>query len=113
MPSEERDAAFYGTESYEKTEDGYCLKVRVPGAGSSRVSGSEGVGAGAEPASEETPANVELTVQLHGLDLDIRAGNVLRRIPLPNALRGAAIRETEVREGILYVYFSEQVSGRA
>ena len=58
-------------------------------------------------------ANVELTVQLHGLDLDIRAGNVLRRIALPNALRGAAIRETEVREGILYVYFSEQVSGRA
>ena len=121
VPSEKRGAAFYGTESYEKTEDGYCLKVRVPGAGSAhvfgagsaRVSGSEGAAAGAEPAPEETPADVELTVQLHGLDLDIRAGNVLRRIPLPNALRGATIRETEVREGILYVYFSEQVSGRA
>ena len=89
VPLEERSAAFYGAESYKKTEDGYCLQVRVPGAESA-----------------------ELTVQLHGLDLDIRAGNVLRRIPLPNTLRGAAIRETAVREGILYVFFSEQVSGR-
>ena len=96
VPEQERGAAFYGTESYEKTEGGYCLKVRVPGAASAFVAGKE---------SAAAPEDGVLTVQLHGLDLDIRAGNVLRRIPLPNTLRGAKISETKVQDGILRVYF--------
>ena len=95
VPEEERGAAFYGTESYEKTEDGYCLKVRVPGAESASVA----------EASDSAPADGQLTVQLHGLDLDVRIGNVLRRIPLPNTLRGAVISETKVQDGVLRVYF--------
>ena len=51
------------------------------------------------------PADGQLTVQLHGLDLDVRIGNVLRRIPLPNTLRGAVISETKVQDGVLRVYF--------
>lgn len=120
VPDEERGSAYYGTESYEKSEGGYCLKVRVPGAESVRTagadsaeasSGAQGVGApnvGAAPegaAPEGAAPEGQLTVQLHDLDLDIRAGNVLRRIPLPNALRGAKISEVKVEDGILRVYF--------
>ena len=117
VPDEERGGAYYGTESYEKSEGGYCLKVRVPGAESVRTagadsaeasSGARGVGAPNVGAAPEGAApEGQLTVQLHDLDLDIRAGNVLRRIPLPNALRGAKISEVKVEDGILRVYFEK------
>ena len=89
--------------------------MRIAGADSAESaeasSGAQGVGApnvGAAPeeaAPEGAAPEGQLTVQLHDLDLDIRAGNVLRRIPLPNALRGAKISEVKVEDGILRVYF--------
>ena len=127
VPEEKRGSAFYGTESYEKSEKGYCLKVRVPGAESVRAAGvnsaevpdgAQAAGAQAfgapdpEAAREGTAPEGQLTVQLHDLDLDIRAGNVLRRIPLPNALRSARISEVKVEDGILRVYFVKSGADR-
>ena len=103
VPEEMRGAAHYGAEAYEKAEGGYCLKVRVPGAESAAV-----VAEGAGTTLGEDTADGRLTVQLHDLDLDIRVENVLRRIPLPNALRGAKITDTVVKDGILTVYFMNQ-----
>ena len=80
VPASEREASYYGAESYEVTDGGYCMKLRVPGA-------------------------EEVKVQLHDLDLDLRIGNVLRRVPLPNTLRGAQITETKVEDGVLRVDF--------
>ena len=80
VSASEREASYYGAESYEVTDGGYCMKLRVPGA-------------------------EEVKVQLHDLDLDLRIGNVLRRVPLPNTLRGAQITETKVEDGVLRVDF--------
>ena len=80
VPASGREASYYGAESYEVTDGGYCMKLRVPGA-------------------------EEVKVQLHDLDLDLRIGNVLRRVPLPNTLRGVQITETKVEDGVLRVDF--------
>ncbi len=69
-----------GAETYEVTEEGYVLRLRMPGAES-------------------------VSVELHGQDLDIRAGNMLRKIPLPSVLHGAEIMKTEVKDEMLSVFF--------
>ena len=89
--SKDGSPALFGAETYEPVEGGYCMKLRVPGAAS--VSGFE------------KKAGPALSLQLHDLDLDIRADNVLRRIPLPNTLRGAKITDAKVEDGILRVVF--------
>ena len=89
--SKDGSPALFGAETYEPVEGGYCMKLRVPGAVS--VSGFE------------KKAGPALSLQLHDLDLDVRADNVLRRIPLPNTLRGAKITDAKVEEGILRVVF--------
>ena len=44
-------------------------------------------------------------VSVHGLDLDISVNNYLRRIPLPNVLRGVAPAEVSLEGGVLRVSF--------
>lgn len=69
-----------GSEVYEAVEEGYCLKLRMPGA-------------------------KDVSVKLHDQDLEIRTLNMLRIIPLPNVLRRAKIVRTELTEGELHVVF--------
>ena len=92
-----------GADSAEASSGAAGVEVKAVGGApeGAQAPGAQGVGALAVGAAPEG----QLTVQLHDLDLDIRAGNVLRRIPLPNALRGAKISEVKVEDGILHVYF--------
>ncbi len=69
-------------EVYVPIEGGYQLVLRIPGAEGEAVK-----------------------TGCHALDLDISVGNYLRRIPLPNVLRGIQPAETSVRDGILRVSF--------
>ena len=47
----------------------------------------------------------EVKVSRHDLDLDIAAGNFLRRIPLPDVLRGTSDPEVVLEDGELKVSF--------
>ena len=67
-------------ETYEITEQGYRLRLLVPGA-------------------------ENVTAELHGQDLDVRVGNMLRRIPLPNVLHKGTVTGTWLKDGILLVDF--------
>lgn len=69
-------------ETYEKTEDGYQLNVRIPGA--------------------ETD---EVHVAHHNQDVNIRLHNYNRCIPLPDTLRGAEITEQKLEDGVLKLCF--------
>ncbi len=69
-------------EEYEKIDGGWRLRLRLPGA-----------------------REDELSVSRHGLDLDVSVGNQLRRIPLPETLRGAALGRTELLDDVLCVPF--------
>ena len=74
------DARFPAAETYEITEQGYRLRLLVPGA-------------------------ENVTAELHGQDLDVRVGNMLRRIPLPNVLHKGTVTGTWLKDGILLVDF--------
>ncbi len=69
-------------EEYEKIDGGWRLRLRLPGAG------------------EE-----DLSVACYDLDLDVAVGNQLRRIPLPDVLRGARMGKAEIVNGVLCVDF--------
>ena len=69
-------------EMYEKVPGGYCLLLSVPGA-----------------------ALEEIRVQSHDLDLDIILPGAVRRIPLPDVLRGITPSEVTFRDGKLSVRF--------
>ena len=69
-------------EEYEKIDGGWQLCLRLPGA-----------------------REDELSLALHDLDLDVAVGNQLRRIPLPEVLRGASLGSAEIRDGVLRVPF--------
>lgn len=72
--------AMAGAEVYKATEDGYCLMIPMPGA-------------------------EDVSVKVHGQDLEVRVANMLRIIPLPTSLCRAQIVKTQVQEGVLYVTF--------
>lgn len=76
------------SESYEKTADGYCLTIRIPGG-----------------------EREEVQTALHGTDLDIRIRNFQRSIPLPGVLRGASVRSVRIRDGKMIVEFRKSESG--
>ena len=72
-------------EIYEKTADGYLLRLQLPGI---------------------EDREKELQVLSHGPDLDLILGHMQRRIPLPDLLRAAAIKEVRCENGELGIYFS-------
>lgn len=69
-------------EMYSAIPGGYRLTIALPGA-----------------------AADEVKVSCRGLDLDIAAGNFLRRIPLPDTLRGIAPSEVILEDGELRISF--------
>lgn len=69
-------------ETYEKNEQGYLLKIGVPGA-----------------AKEEVDLYQSTT------DVVIKIGNFKRNIPLPNALRTYDITSAKMGDGILRIQF--------
>ena len=69
-------------ETYERIEGGWRLRLQLPGL-------REG----------------ELKLALYGLDLDLALGKQLRRIPLPETLRGARLGEAEIVGDVLCLPF--------
>ena len=113
----------WGAETYDVTEDGYCLKLGVPGVGKVTVlredeetcageaavlRGDDLTCAGEAAAESGSGGETVLTVRKNGLDLDIKADNVLRRIPLPGTLQAAAIKGAYIEDGELRILFSNQ-----
>ena len=80
-------------ETYEAEGDGYRLRVSLPGL----AADGSGAAAGEDDGGPE--------VARFGRDLDIRAGNCLRRIPLPDALRQMDIKEVRREKDALTVLF--------
>lgn len=70
-------------EIYEKTERGYSLRIRVPGASMEDV--------------EVFPRD---------MDVDIRINNFMRSVPLPGVLRGAEVDSVRLEDGILTVSYA-------
>ena len=73
-------SASAGSEVYKAAEEGYCLMIPMPGA-------------------------EDVSVKVHGQDLEVRVANMLRIIPLPTSLCRAQIVKTQVQEGVLCVTF--------
>ena len=76
------------SEVYEKVPGGYVLSLKLPGA-----------------------AEGQAKVQVFDRDLDIAVGGYLRRIPLPDTLRGIRPGETELSEGRLRILFPVEDGG--
>ena len=70
------------SEGYEAIPGGYRLVLPLPGARDGQVA-----------------------VRCHSQDLDVETGNQLRRIPLPNLLRGISPGEVSLKDGVLRVSF--------
>lgn len=75
-------------ETYEITENGYRLRLSVPGAD-------------------------QVSASLCDRDLDIRVGTVLRKVPLPNVLYGAEIASTALQDGTFMVDFTVPAARKA
>ena len=82
------DSSCGGAETYEVTENGYRLRLSIPGAD-------------------------HVSATLCDRDLDIRVGTVLRKIPLPNVLSGAQIVPTALQDGMFLVDFSAPAAHKA
>ena len=82
------DSSCGGAETYEVTENGYRLRLSIPGAD-------------------------HVSATLCDRDLDIRVGTVLRKIPLPNVLYGAQIVSTALQDGMFLVDFSAPAAHKA
>lgn len=72
-------------ETYVAEEGRYCLVLPVPGVKEN-----------------------ELEVTCHGLDIDISLHNFQRRIPLPNALRGAVIDQVRIENNTICIVFDKK-----
>ena len=72
-------------ERFEKTEDGYCIKVALPGA---------------------DKADIDLYQAT--TDIVIKAGNLKRNVPLPNALRSYAIAGAKFDDDWLVIRFVKE-----
>ncbi len=71
-------------EHFEQTEEGYLLKVRIPGADKNDIDLYQGA-----------------------TDVVIRTGNVKRNIPLPNILRDYAVSGAKFEDGVLNIRFGK------
>ncbi|MBO4680229.1 MAG: ArsA family ATPase [Lachnospiraceae bacterium] len=72
-------------ESFEKTEEGYVLKVHMPCA---------------------DKGDIDLYQAL--TDIVIKAGNFKRNIPLPNTLVNLSVAKAEYRDGALSILFTKE-----
>ncbi|MEG0377013.1 MAG: ArsA family ATPase [Eubacterium sp.] len=72
-------------EVYEKTEKGYCLRVRIPGV-----------------------VKDELEIHDAGDDLVLRIGNFKRNIPMPHVLVQYDIVSAKLKEEALEIYFEKE-----
>lgn len=79
---------------YETVPGGYCLHIKLPG-----VSGLADREGGRDCDSEN------LQVAKYGPDLDIQINNYMRRIPLPDVLRGAEIAGVKAAGDELQISF--------
>ena len=80
--------ASHGTterESFEKTDDGYVLKVNIPCADKS-----------------------DIDLFQAGTDIVIKIGNFKRNIPLPNTLVNLSVAKAEYRDGALNILFTKE-----
>jgi arsenite-transporting ATPase len=75
-------------EEYEKTENGYQLKVYLPCA-----------------------KKEEILMHETGTDIVLRIGNFKRSIPLPNALRRYRVNGAKILEQYLWIQFVPQEGG--
>lgn len=72
-------------EEYFPYENGYLLKIQLPGA-----------------------ENDKLQISFDRLDLKIKVNNVNRCIPLPNVLRQYSLHNSNLENGILSIYFEKK-----
>lgn len=75
-------------EEYEKTEEGYLLKVFIPGVNKQDI------------LMHET-----------GSEIVIRIGNFKRNIPLPNVLKRYKVIGAKMNENYLYINFTMEMGG--